>query len=180
MQAIFLVCGAGGPQLKRNPLGSPHVHLGPTVSEETIGDLLGIGAAAALLVFWLRNRRVFRSWSRYATPDDQVLRQAMKLDKTDPAAADRMLGDYFGQKAARGERALDTLRAEAQTSLSSALQLQSVLRKRLDTDVLLRQEILRFPKPQQAAALEQLDASHQQTQDEIQSLEVAIRQLRAR
>jgi dipeptide/tripeptide permease len=54
MEAIFLVCSAGGPQLKRNPLGgTPHrvatgISSGDSMTS-TVKVVLGIGCAAVAL-----------------------------------------------------------------------------------------------------------------------------------
>ena len=69
MEAIFLDCGAGGPQLKRNPLGCSFTHWTETTTSPArlvlvlIGvGLLAAGALYATLGAWGIDRGSPGSW----------------------------------------------------------------------------------------------------------------------
>ena len=105
----------------------------------------------------------------------------MKLERTDPAAAHGLVDQHFRRQAEVKARAMDDLRSRARNNLQSALELYAKLEERLQTDSLLRKEVVRsFPKSQQATALTQLDDSHQETQRELEDLQVLIKDLQSR
>lgn len=63
----------------------------------------GLGVGILLVDLFLRSRL---RWGASVDPElERVTREAAKLEKTDPAAATKLLDDYF-RKAAERERAL--------------------------------------------------------------------------
>ena len=83
MEVIFLYCGAGGPQLKRNPLGSRETIVDTAIESPVVWYLWW--ACAGAFVWWysgrLRDYKEMRS-SRQTAPDAHQRLEQLKQTLT--------------------------------------------------------------------------------------------------
>lgn len=113
------------------------VYPGTDSQDHRIGAI-GIGM---LVVDFLIARSVPR-WARNVDPElEAVTKAALKLEKTDPAAATKLLDDYFMKAAERETRELADLQARAPTDVRAAKQLVERLSDKLDLNARSRRDL---------------------------------------
>ena len=144
-----------------------------------------IGLIAGPLSLWagfqvVRNpSRVLSRLSRVDSELDRTIEEAMKLEKTDPAASRQLLDSYFARDAAETEARRAELRRRAPQDMSAALTLHEELSKELRDNAPLRKDVLRkWPVKTQSAMLLELDAADARLQTELSQLAAIIDQLR--
>jgi hypothetical protein len=91
----------------------------------------------ALIAFGLVDLAIAWRASRFQVDPavDEALQRAMKLEKTDPAAAERILDEAFAQQAEREGRELAQLRDRAPFDHAAAKELERRLRRKLELNV---------------------------------------------
>ena len=137
---------------------------------------IAIGIAVALLVtvigLWLGNR----SAERRLPPE---LVQALRLDKTNPSAARRLMDDYFTKQAAQDSQERARLWERAPTDLHAAVELRRRLLDDLATGTAARHELDKQPEPQ-PQVLSNIEQDGQQARAQIARLDELIARLRLR
>ena len=141
-----------------------------TTSRELI-----IRGASVLVMFGLywRMRQRMRASGLFA-PE---VRQAMKLQKTDPAAADRMMSEFFDKRADQEKQEREELRRLAPTDIKAAKE----LRKRLAKEIEYMGKARDRMTPEKLADPEivrRLDTSEQA--EEVTGLDATIQRLKGR
>lgn len=123
---------------------------------------------AALLLLVMKWRE------RDAPPIDPVfladVDEMMKLEKSDPAAAEKLLGRALDDSSRREERHLAVLRQHATGGDGrAALQLRNVLRHKLKTEraARLRAEKLTLDSPNRGALLKEMDRAANEIQQQL-------------
>ena len=120
---------------------------------------------------------------RAATPLDEVtqmFRKAEQIRRTDPAAAQRFVDEYFQEAERRDAQEQDALRVRASTEIGAATRLAGLLRNDLESLRDIRRRFLPKLEPSNRAAAE---ARNERRQQEVQAalgeLEEMIRSLKA-
>jgi hypothetical protein len=144
-----------------------------------------IGLVVGPLSLWagfqvVRNpSRVLSRLSRADSELDRTIEEAMKLEKTDPAASRQILDSYFAREAAETEAHRAELRRRAPQDTSAALTLREELSKELRDNALFRKDVLRkWPVEERSAMLLELDAADGRLQTELSQVAAIIDQLR--
>ena len=140
------------------------------------------GLAATALCFWISIRllksgvpaRPFGSLGMSGALG-AVMAEAERLRVTDPAAAQRVLDEYFMKEAAATEARRNKLREEATHSVQAAKALRKELLDDLKTNTIARRDFgTTVPEALKAGALEQVDASDRELRAEIDRLDQSI------
>ena len=135
-------------------------------------------AGAVLLVFQWRTRD--------ARPLDPILKanldEAMKLEKSDPAAAERLLDRAVKDAERREEQELADLRDRAVNERAAAIELRSRLRGKLRNDQAARRMAEKHAanSPNGAALLEEMDRATSKTQQRLAEAEQYLANFRNR
>ncbi len=135
---------------------------------------IAIGIAVALLVAIIGLRLGKRRAERRLPPE---LVQALRLDKTDPAAARRVMDDYFMRQAAQDSQERAQLWERAPTDLEAAVELRRRLLDDLTTGTAARHELDKVTEPQ-PQLLNDIEQDGQQARAQIARLDELINRLR--
>jgi len=126
------------------------------------------------------------SWRfRHVLPVDPVtdeqLQKALKLEKTDPAAAHALMDRIMAEDERRREAELADLRIRAATDRRAAKQLRSRLLGKLENAKGARRRIERLiqQRPNAAAMLDEISREESATERELATLEHYLEQLRS-
>ena len=122
----------------------------------------------------------FRNLSRPDPVLDAAIDRAMKVRKTDPAAADEMLDRAFTEAAAREEQELAQLQAKATLDKGAALQLRDRLRSKMKLHEGARRRAQRnlANTPNAAAVIEEIDRMSSATRHQLAEAEQLVERLR--
>ena len=133
-----------------------------------------VGLADIGTSWWFRNR------SRPDPVLDAAIDHAMKVRKTDPAAADEMLDRAFTEAAAREEQELAQLQAKATLDKGAALQLRDRLRSKMKLHQGARRRAQRnlANTPNAAAVIEEIDRMSSATRHQLAEAEQLVERLR--
>lgn len=122
-------------------------------------------------------------WFRYLPPPDPVLavaiKEATKLRRTDPAAADQMLSRAFTEAEDREKQELAQLHAKAALDRRAALQLRDRLRSKMKIHEGARRRAERnlANSPTAAAVLQEIDRMTTVTQQQLAEAELIVEQV---
>ena len=112
---------------------------------------------------------------------DATLEQAMKLERTDPAASQELLDSYFMREGAKTEQRRAALRERAPHDLGAAIQLRNELSEELSHSPLIRKDIVRHQaEDRRASLLKDIDESDNQLRTELNELNATIEHLKLR
>jgi flagellar biosynthesis component FlhA len=155
------------------------------LAAEAVPLLLGLifGMPAFVIALVVSNTVLLVKYRDQRTPEDRefdiVEREAEKVRRTDPAAADRMLDAYFQEAGERADKERVELRARASVDLGAARRLTTMLRQEMDGHQVMRERFLsRVSAEERGAAEAMIDQREQQTQLELQDLERTILRLK--
>jgi hypothetical protein len=155
------------------------------IAAQGVPLLLGLffGMPAFVVSFAVGNAVLLYRYRDRRTPEDRrfdiVERQAEKLSRTNPAAADAMLDAYFQEAAERSARERATLRSQAAADVQAAKRLAALLRQEIDSHRLMRDRFLSQVGPEERVTAEaMIEKREQQTQMELEQLEETIRRLK--
>ena len=124
--------------------------------------------------------------SRYDRPLDPVLKasldEVMKLEKSDPAAAERLLDRALKDADRREEQELADLRRRAGSDRAAAIELRSRLRGKLRIEQVARRKAEKHAlnSPNGAAVLEEMDRVASSTQQQLTEAEQYLENFRTR
>jgi len=139
-----------------------------------------VGFLAGGLSLWIGVRLV-----RSGIPSDRLARgqgeldatvdAAMKLERTDPAAAYELMDRYFIREAAATEARRAELRQRAPHDRDAAVELRRELQDELTTNALNREDVVkRASADQRASLLAQIDAADRDLRAELVQLDAVI------
>jgi pimeloyl-ACP methyl ester carboxylesterase len=98
--------------------------------------------------------------------------EAMRLEKTDPAAANQLLDSYFMREAAATDARREDLRRRANHDRAATIALRRELKSDLATNAMIRRDVLKnAPIEQRTPFLAHLDAEDRNLQSEILKLD---------
>ena len=137
---------------------------------------IAIGIVVALLVTVIGLRLGMRRAERRLPPE---LVQALRLDKTDPSAARRIMDDYFMKQAAKDSQQRALLWERAPTDLDAAVELRRRLLDDLATGTAARRELDKVPVSQRQV-LTNIEQDGQHAGAQIARLDEIIKRLRLR
>ena len=147
----------------------------------------GAGAVIAVFSFWAGARVVrggipsVRLFSgRGTSPElDQTLEEAMRLERTDPAAAQQLLDSYFMREAAATNARREDLRRRAAIDVEAAVALRRELAEELANNAELKKDMLkRMSEGERGGMLGEIETSNRQLEVELSDLERTIGQRR--
>jgi hypothetical protein len=147
-----------------------------------------IGLIAAGLSFWAGSRMVSKSlpsrgFGRLGGMNQDLqntFEQALKLEKTDPAASQQLLDDYFMREASTTEARRAELRQRATHDRQAAIALRRELKEDLATNAMMRKDVANELATEEVTSLlAQLDADDRTLQSEVLKLEHIIALLKA-
>ena len=145
------------------------------------------GLLAGLLSLWAGTRvvrsgippRWFPRGRGISEELDATLEEAMKLERTDPAASRQLLDSYFMREAAATENRRAELRHRALHDIRAAVELRRELQDDLDSNALARKDLLKgMPPEQHAPMLTQIDEVDRELQSQLLQLNGTIERLR--
>ena len=143
---------------------------------QSLRILLNLGLSAAGLGIGFLAWR----WLRELDPDlVATIREARRLRKTDPAAAERLLTEFFGEARREEEERRAALRSRAATDLDAAVELRGKLEETLASYRLARDKAFtKLPKAQLAGVRTVLEQHEQQIIVELAALARTIERLK--
>ena len=147
-----------------------------------------LGAIIGGLSLWVGIRLVQsgiprdpRSYSKHLADEMELVERAMKLERTDPAAAQQLLDDYFIRQTAATEARQVELRRQAGYSPAAAVELRRELEEELAIHASFRKDVPKdVPAHTHAAILAQMDAADRAIQEELVQLNATIQRLSVR
>ena len=110
---------------------------------------------------------------------EATLQEAMRLERTDPTASERLLDEYFRREVAATESRRAELRDRAAYDLSAALELRRQLRDEMASNALVRKDALPHELDGEGLMAE-IEAADQQLHAELRQLEGTIERLKLR
>ncbi len=153
-------------------LAGLYVLIGATDSSQRISGVLLLALATYHIVDSLRPS------GRNLDEVGEMFREADRIRRTDPGAAQRFVDSYFQDAERRAAQERAVLRTRATTEIGAAKQLAGLLRRDLESLRDVKKRFLPKVEPEKRVAAE---ASNDQRQHEIQAelshLENAIRHL---
>lgn len=118
--------------------------------------------------------------SRHSSELDALVDAAMKLERTDPAAAHKLLDPYFMREAAATEARRVELRRRASHDHDAAVELRRELAEDLETNALRKRDALKkAPADRRAAIVAEIDAADRAVREELLQLDTTIQRLAA-
>ena len=134
--------------------------------------------ASGVLFAWWAIRGLRKETS--SREENAVFARAQQLEKTDPAAADKLLDSYFMKKGERAAQERARLWAIASQDRGAAARLERLLKDDLrGHEMMRRQWIPTVPAEERSAAVEMVDKKERQTREELERVLVIRKELRA-
>ena len=134
--------------------------------------------ASGVLFAWWAIRGLRKETS--SREENAVFARAQQLEKTDPAAADKLLDSYFMKKGERAAQERAKLWAIASQDRGAAARLERLLKDDLrGHEMMRRQWIPTVPAEERSAALEMVDKKERQTREELERVLVIRKELKA-
>jgi len=143
------------------------------------------GIVAGALSLWAGSRVVRKgippSTSGAQSELDATLEEAMRLERTDPGAAQQLLDSYFMREAAVTESKRGELRQRARYDIDAAVELRRELQEELTGNAAFKKDMLeRMPEGQRASMLIEIDAADRKLRSQLMELDSRIDQLKLR
>ena len=111
--------------------------------------------------------------------ENQVLRKAEQLAKTDPAAADQLLDSYFIKKGELAAQERARLWDMASHDHGAAVRLERLLREdQRGHEVMRRRWIPTVPSEERFTALEMVEKRERQTREDLERVNVILKALK--